>query len=76
MTTTEPAATFERPLPEREAAELLGVSPNTLKHWRWVGRGPRYVKLVGGVAYRSCDLSAWIDANVTEPGCGADSALG
>lgn len=59
---------FERPLGEREVAEILGVSPNTLKHWRWVGKGPRYVKLVHRVAYRRDDLSAWIAANVTDPG--------
>jgi hypothetical protein len=47
---------------------LLGVSPNTLKHWRWVGKGPRYVKLVSKVAYRQKDLDDWINANVTEPG--------
>jgi predicted DNA-binding transcriptional regulator AlpA len=65
---TDLAREFERPLGEREAAELLGVSPNTLKHWRWVGKGPRYVKLVHRVAYRPGDLREWINANVTEPG--------
>ena len=72
--TTNPPRPSNEPLPEREAAELLGVSPN--KHWRWVGRRLRYFRLVGRVAYRPGDLSAWIDANVTEPGCAADSALG
>jgi uncharacterized protein YjcR len=31
---TELDTTFERPLGEKEVAALLGVSPNTLKHWR------------------------------------------
>lgn len=66
---TSVAGEFERPLGEKEVAELLGVSPNTLKHWRWVGRGPRYLKLVSKVAYRRQDLDEWINANVTEPGC-------
>ena len=61
-------AEFERPLPEKEVADLLGVSPNTLKHWRWVGKGPRYVKLVSKIAYRRCDLDEWINASVTDPG--------
>lgn len=65
---SESMNSFERPLAEREAATLLGVSPNTLKHWRWIGKGPRYVKLVGKVAYRPADLREWVDSNVSEPG--------
>lgn len=65
---TDLDTTFERPLGEHEVAELLGVSRNTLKHWRWIGKGPRYVKLVSKVAYRRQDLDEWINANVTEPG--------
>jgi hypothetical protein len=44
-------AEFEAPPGERQVVELLGVSPTTLKHWRWVGKGPRYVKLCqqGGI---------------------------
>lgn len=61
------AVDFEPPLGERRVADMLGVSPNTLKHWRWVGRGPRYVKLVGEVVYRLHDLAEWINANVTDP---------
>ncbi len=58
---------FERPLTEREVSELLGISTNTLKHWRWVGRGPRYVQLGRKIGYRPGDLRAWIDASVTDP---------
>ena len=65
---TEQDVALERPLGEKEVALLLGVSPNTLKHWRWVGKGPRYVKLVSRVAYRRQDLNEWINAQVTEPG--------
>lgn len=65
---TELVTGYVRPLAEREVAELLGVSPNTLKHWRWIGKGPRYVKLVSKVAYRQQDLDDWINANVNEPG--------
>ena len=65
---TDLATGHARPLTEREVAEVLGVSPNTLKHWRWVGKGPRYVKLVSKVAYRQQDLDDWIDTNVTDPG--------
>ena len=65
---TDSLTEFERPLSEQEVAELLGVSRNTLKHWRWVGKGPRYVKMIGKIGYRPCDLREWIDSNVSEPG--------
>ena len=64
---TDVKMTFERPLGEKEVAALLGVSPNTLKHGGWVGKGPRYVNLASKVAYRPQDLDEWINANVTEP---------
>jgi hypothetical protein len=27
-----------------EAAAILGLSPKTLRGWRWLGRGPKYFK--------------------------------
>lgn len=65
---TDLGTSFDRPLTEHEVAELLGVSPNTLKHWRWIGKGPRYVKLVRKIGYRRQDLDEWINASVKEPG--------
>jgi predicted DNA-binding transcriptional regulator AlpA len=63
-----PVLEFERPLSEHEVGELLGVSVNTLKHWRWIGRGPRYVQLGRKIGYRPGDLREWIDQSVTDPG--------
>jgi len=59
---------FERPLTEQEVGELLSISVNTLKHWRWVGKGPRYVQIGRKIGYRPADLREWIDDSVTEPG--------
>jgi len=51
-----------------QAATILGIKLQTLRAWRMKGRGPRYVRLgdnrMGRVAYRSEDVSAWIDAHV------------
>lgn len=44
------------------AAERLGVTPETLRNWRWRGDGPPFVKLGRAVRYRLSDLSAWLDA--------------
>ena len=47
-----------------EAAEYLGLRPQTLRKWRHQGRGPRYVRFGAGmharVAYALDDLRAWI----------------
>lgn len=43
------------------AAERLGVTPETLRNWRWRGDGPRYLKLGRAVRYRLIDLAAWLD---------------
>lgn len=45
-----------------EAAELLGISPQTLAHWRVRGTGPRYIVLSARcVRYRSSDIRAWLN---------------
>jgi len=50
-----------------EAARRLHRSPATLATWRCRGRGPRFVKLGGGVLYRPEDIEAFISANVRDP---------
>ena len=39
-----------------EAAEFLGVKPNTLEVWRTKHRGPRYAKIGSRVLYDPDDL--------------------
>lgn len=46
----------ERKLNNREAAEFLGVKPNTLEIWRCKHIGPRYSKLGRRVLYDVADL--------------------
>ena len=45
------------------AAAALGISPVTLKIWRWKGKGPRFIKLgeskQAGVAYDPAEVEAW-----------------
>ena len=43
----------------REAAERLGLSPNTLARHRTTGEGPWYYRLGCCVRYRGDDLEAW-----------------
>jgi predicted DNA-binding transcriptional regulator AlpA len=47
-----------------QAAAILGCRPQTLRKWRVLGKGPRYVRLGnnprGRVAYLKSDISAWL----------------
>ena len=46
-----------------EAAALIGIAPSTLKLYRHLGRGPRFIKLGdaknAGVVYERADIEAW-----------------
>ena len=55
------AQTMSNPLIDtRQAAEALGMSPDTLALWRSKGEGPPFVKLGRAVRYRRADLDAWV----------------
>lgn len=60
------------PLPasitSKEAARVLGVTPDTLRWWRHAGRGPRFLRLGGGpVRYLPADLAAYLENHTEEP---------
>ncbi len=46
-----------------QAAEYLGVSKNTMRHWRCKKRGPAYVKNGRAARYSRKDLDAWMAKN-------------
>jgi len=43
-----------------QAATHLSLSVSSLNKYRLTGDGPRYAKLSRRVAYRQCDLDAWL----------------
>lgn len=53
-------------LTTRKAAEYLGLKSQTLRKWRTLGGGPRYIRLGDGprgrVVYRATDLMEWLDS--------------
>ena len=49
----------EQFLNQKQLARRWGLSPRTLERWRWQGRGPSYLKLVGRVVYRHEDVAAF-----------------
>ena len=52
----------DRLLNEKQAAHLLGISPKTLRNWRYEGRGPVYRKTGrGAIRYRISDILKFIE---------------
>ena len=44
-----------------ETAAFLKKSLGALAQWRYLGQGPRFVKLGRSVRYRVSDVEAWLD---------------
>lgn len=53
-----------------ELSRRWGVSPRTLERWRWIGSGPRYLRLGGRVAYRLEDIETFETSRLADPGQG------
>jgi len=49
---------------QMELAARWRISPRTLERWRWIGDGPRFVKLGGRVVYRLCDIEEYEQAMI------------
>ena len=43
-----------------EVAEYLGVSVSTVRRWRLLGGGPRWVRLGASIRYPVSDLNAYL----------------
>jgi predicted DNA-binding transcriptional regulator AlpA len=63
-----PATTTTDSLPERpeilnemEVAEFVNMSVATMRRWRLLRTGPKYLKIGSAVRYRRADLEAWLD---------------
>lgn len=57
--TTNAAA--ERLLSTEELAEFLGVPEQSVRKWRYLGTGPRGVKVGRHVRYRMSDVLAYLE---------------
>jgi hypothetical protein len=45
---------------ERHVAEQLKVKPGTLRKWRFLGRGPEFLRVGRSVRYRVEDIESWL----------------
>jgi len=55
-------------LNEKEVAALLGVSVATVRRWRLLHQGPRYLKLGSSVRYSIESISVWLQSRPTGGG--------
>jgi predicted DNA-binding transcriptional regulator AlpA len=52
-------------LTEHDVARITGMSVASVRRWRLLGQGPKYLKIGAAVRYRSEDLSAWLASRPT-----------
>ena len=55
-------------LTDVQAADYLGLRPQTLRNWRGMDRGPAYVKVGRAVRYSFGDLIAYMEERRVQPG--------
>jgi Helix-turn-helix domain len=63
LTAEDPRLRWPTRYDEAEAAEFLGVCPNTLRNWRVLGRGPVWLKYLRRVYYTREALLEWRAVN-------------
>ena len=65
---TTPAQPLDTRLPPSEAAQYLGVKPQTLAAWRCTGRQSlRYIKIGSRIFYRQSDLDEFLNRRTVTP---------
>lgn len=56
-----------RLLPSKAVAEVLAVPEGTLRYWRKIGVGPRWIKLEGSIRYDLADVVEYIERGRRTP---------
>lgn len=54
--------TLEGLLNEREVAHITGLSVGSVRRWRLLCQGPKYLKIGAAVRYKPEDISAWLES--------------
>jgi predicted DNA-binding transcriptional regulator AlpA len=64
--------TLEALLNEHDVARITGLSLASIRRWRLLRQGPRYLKIGAAVRYRPDDLAKWLESRPTggEPATG------
>lgn len=58
---------MEEPLmPPNEVGAQVGKTEAALAQWRYLGIGPKFIKLGRSVRYRRSDVEAWLDGQTRQ----------
>lgn len=60
------SASNDRLINTAQAAEILGLSHNTLNQWRSLRRGPRFHKIGKSVRYSEAELQQYLDGTARD----------
>jgi predicted DNA-binding transcriptional regulator AlpA len=59
-------ATISNPLQEllneRDVARITGLSVASIRRWRLLRQGPKFLKIGAAVRYKPEDISAWLES--------------
>jgi predicted DNA-binding transcriptional regulator AlpA len=53
---------LEKLLNERDVARITGLSVASVRRWRLLRQGPKYIKIGAAVRYTPEDVAAWLRA--------------
>jgi predicted DNA-binding transcriptional regulator AlpA len=53
---------FDSLLKERDVARRMSVSVASVRRWRLLSQGPKFLKIGASVRYRPEDVDAWLDS--------------
>ena len=51
-------------LTEIEVAKQLALTTHTLRKWRWLGKGPNFIKIGSAVRYDQEEITTFIGKNL------------
>ena len=57
--------TLETLLNEHDVARIMGLSVASVRRWRLMRQGPKYLKIGAAVRYKAEDVSAWLESRPT-----------
>jgi predicted DNA-binding transcriptional regulator AlpA len=57
--------TLETLLNEHDVARISGMSVASVRRWRVLRQGPKYLKIGAAVRYKPEDISAWLESRPT-----------
>jgi predicted DNA-binding transcriptional regulator AlpA len=56
---------IEALLNEHDVARITGLSVASVRRWRLLRQGPKYLKISAAVRYRAEDLKTWLESRPT-----------